>query len=212
MKAVIFDMDGVIADTQKIHGEIEANLLRKQGIEIEGHEISARFAGVRDFEMFETILKENGKTANVDELCSVKRKLFGEAIEKGVDSIEGAVELIHELHAKGVPLAVASSSNRKWIEQILTSLAVFDHFEVIVAGSEVPHGKPAPDIFLKCAELLKMTPENCIVIEDGISGVFGAQKAEMKVIGFGKAVENIADFSTHNMQEVGKIVKGLLRF
>lgn len=212
MKAVIFDMDGVIADTQKVHAEIESKLLLSIGIKIPAHELTARFAGVSDLEMFDTILKENENLTDVEELLSEKRKKFHAEIEKGVNKIEGAVELIQELHLKGIPLAVASSSRREWIERILQSLGVYDTFEVVVSGYEVPHHKPAPDIFLKAAELLKVAPSDCIVIEDGLKGVFAAQKAEMKVIGLGPTVKKIADYSANNMKKVREILWKFLIF
>ena len=82
-----------------------------------------------------------------------------------------------------VPRAVGSSSPHAWVEQILTNLGIQEHFPIIVGGDEVPHGKPAPDIFCRCAELLGVAPDRCAVIEDSANGVLAARRAGMTAIG-----------------------------
>ena len=210
MKAVIFDMDGVIADTQKIHGELDHILLKECGIDIPGHELSARFAGIPAEEVYRILLEEHGKSGDPGEMFQRKEQMFHDEIMKDVEGIEGSVELVHELHERGIPIAVASSTDREGINHILKTLGILELFKATVSGHEVPRGKPAPDVFLRAAELINTPPELCIVVEDGIGGVMGAQKAGMKVIGFGKAVEKIADISTHNMGEVKRVIEELL--
>ncbi len=209
-------MDGVIADTQKVHGALDRLLLKECGVDIPGHEISARFAGIPSEEVYRIVLEENGKTGNPMEMVQRKKQMFRDEIMKGVESVEGAVELVRDLHKRKIPIAVASSTDRDGIDHVLKTLGILHLFNAVVSGSEVPRGKPAPDIFLRAAELIGVPPEHCIVVEDGIGGVLGAQKAGMKVIGFGRAVETIADLSVHSMDEVKQVIghfleKGVLK-
>ncbi len=92
-------------------------------------------------------------------------------------------ELLDRLDRAGIPRAVGSSSHHAWVEKILDHLGLRERFPIIVGGDDVAHGKPAPDIFLRCAELLGVPPERCAVIEDSANGVLAARRAGMAAIG-----------------------------
>jgi beta-phosphoglucomutase-like phosphatase (HAD superfamily) len=90
----------------------------------------------------------------------------------------------------GVPRAVGSSNDHAWVDRVLTGLGVREHFPVIVGGAEVEHGKPAPEIFLRCAELLREAPARSAVIEDSLNGILAARAAGMTAIGLRTAASS----------------------
>ena len=213
IQAVIFDMDGVLADTQRVHAQVESGMLAEMGIEISHHVITARFAGTGMGDQFRTVLKENGITfdeAQITHMVEEKERRYWEDVKRGVREIEGSVDLVTSLKAQNIPVAVATSSNRRMAEHVLGELDITQHIDALVPGDEVERSKPAPDIFLKASRQLNMPPQVCVVIEDGISGVFRAKKAEMKVIGIGQAVRGLGDYSVDHMSEAREILKGLL--
>jgi beta-phosphoglucomutase family hydrolase len=187
-EAVIFDMDGVISDTQKLHAEAESCLLRDRfNISITPVEITDRFAGVRDSVMFEQILVENGIPFNLSQVSQLMIEkwdaMYTITAKTPVEPIPHALELIAHLRENNFKLAIASASNRLFIEYVIDSLDIRDNFDTFVSSQEVENGKPAPDVFLKAAEILGVKPECCVVIEDGRSGMIGAHCAGMKCIG-----------------------------
>ncbi|MBR9680299.1 MAG: HAD family phosphatase [Candidatus Altiarchaeota archaeon] len=210
INAVIFDMDGVISDTQKVHAGTESKLLQDLGVTVSPDEITKRFAGVPDSETFRVLLEENGKSADIQSLLTQKMEIFEATLRSGVDEILGSVNLITWLHEKRVPLAVATSLKRSLMEIVLDELHIREFFTATVPGDEVSKGKPDPEIFLKAAKLLGVKPEDCIVIEDGKSGLKGAKKAGMKTIGLGDHVSGLGDFSAKTPLEIKAHLNSLI--
>ncbi len=183
-KAVIFDMDGVISNTQKYHAKVEIKLLKHLGIHISKEELQDKYAGVSDEEMFIKIFqKKRIQAADIPALVLQKWKLLREIANGKIEAIPHAILLINALKKNGYKLAVASASPHDFIIYVLKSLKVLKKFDAIVSSQEVKHGKPAPDIFLLAAKRLAVLPKDAIVIEDGRSGMIGAKRAYMKCIG-----------------------------
>lgn len=182
-KAVIFDMDGVISDTQNMHAAVEEKMLNERGINISADEITKRFAGVSGKEMFSAIFSKYGKEADIDELVQEKRERVFEAAKGNIKEIPGTREFIEFLFKRNIPLAVASASRHKFIDLVLSELGLKDRFKTVVSSEDVKKGKPAPDIFLLAAEKMGVDPKKCIVVEDGVSGMIAARSAGMKCIG-----------------------------
>ncbi len=200
IKAVIFDMDGVISDTQKFHAEAESRLLKKHGITMKPEEITRRFAGVSDDEMFETIFSERNKPIPpIEELLTDKWSAMYD-LAKNVKPIAGSTDLIAELASRGYGIAVASSSPHRFIDYVLTNLKVDQYFTVRVSAEDVKNGKPAPDIFLLAAEKLNHKATECIVIEDANSGITAAKAAGMPAIAYGLD-NNSADYKVNSHTE-----------
>ena len=182
--AVIFDMDGVISDTQSIHSNAEAYILQRYDINIDPSALSAEFAGITDKIMFETIFERFGrKDITVEEVLESKWEEMERLVAGGIKEIPGAVALISRIYNQGIPLAVASGSPLRFIERVTESLNIRHYFQCLVSADEVPNGKPAPDVFLEAARRLSVLPRKCIVIEDGVSGMTAAVKAEMWCVG-----------------------------
>ena len=186
IKGIIFDMDGVISDTQKLHSKIESELLNRYGINITSSEITEKFSGVRDKEFFDKLLKEQNEKYDLNILMKEKWSRMEKFASKSVDAISGSIKLIQRLSQDGYPLAVASSSNLNYVETVLKTLDVFNHFSYIVSGDMVKKGKPDPESFLLASSKIQINPKNCLVIEDGISGMQAAVAGGMKCIGLVK--------------------------
>lgn len=190
---VIFDMDGVISDTQRFHAVAESAILKTYGIDMAPAAITSKYAGVADDEMFKDILAHHKNiTANPQNLVKQKWNLMAKSASGKIKAIPGAVELIKSLKRNSFKLAVASSSPKAFIDEVIASLKLNTYFDVLVSSDEVESGKPNPDIFLLAASKIDTPPEHTIVIEDGLSGMVAAKEAGMKCIGL---VEDIkADY------------------
>lgn len=183
MKAVIFDMDGVISDTQVIHARFESELFRRHGIEISPEEMSDRYAGVSGRVYFKSEFDRHGIDADIDALVEEKWAMLADLDDDDIVAVPGSVELIGSLKDGGFRLAVASASRRVFVERVLSVLGVLDSFDAIATSQEVEHGKPDPGVFLLAAERLGAKPADCVVIEDGKNGMVAARRAGMKCIG-----------------------------
>jgi beta-phosphoglucomutase-like phosphatase (HAD superfamily) len=183
LEACIFDMDGVISDTQKIHSSLEEGVLLEHGIQMSSKDITRRFSGVSGRDMWPTIFSEFGVPCPSHEMLSelVFERLMSRPVGDIV-AVRGALELIGNLRMRNVPLAVGSGSRLVFIERVLGALDLRDSFQAVASAKEVAHGKPAPDVFLLAAKRLGIAPEACVVIEDGVNGMHAAKAAGMKCI------------------------------
>ena len=207
MFAVIFDMDGVISDTQKVHAKIESELLAKHGVQISPEEVTRKYAGVKTSEFFHELLDRD-----VDEIMQEKCARMAELAKQGIEPMAGSVELIKMLGEKGVKMAVASASNYAYVIEVLTFLGVENCFETIVSGDQVSKGKPDPESFLLAAERMEVSPFYCIVIEDGKSGMIAAKKVGMKCIGLveDESKDYPADILVKSMEEIDLKLIGII--
>lgn len=182
--AVIFDMDGVLIDSEPLHYQTDLTLLGKLGIQIERDYLD-RFVGMTNPEMWKTIISEQGITRDVDEILSEQLELKLKLLEDGDwPALAGAVELVEGLVVKGIPVAVASSSSLPFIEGVLRKTGLDRFIHRYVSAESVARGKPAPDVFLEAARMLAVSPVQCLVVEDSRNGVLAAKAAGMRVIGY----------------------------
>lgn len=193
--SLIFDMDGVIVDSEYIFLSTKTQMLLDRGIDT-NEAYQYQFMGTTFDDMWTTMKKECQLEDSVEALIAEMNHRRQAMLKRdGVKAIAGAVQLIKYLHAKGYRLAVASSSPKADIIRNLTALGLLDCFEVLVSGEEVAHSKPAPDIFLKAAEWLSVDPKTCLVIEDTKHGSQAAKAAQMTCIGFANPDYPLQDLS-----------------
>lgn len=183
-KTVIFDMDGVIVDSEYIFLSTKTQMLLDRGIDTD-ESYQYQFMGTTFDYMWQVMKEENGLSESVPDLIAEMNERR-EAMSKhdGVRPIAGVQDLIHHLKNTGWRLGVASSSPKHEILSNLEALGLSDAFEVKVSGEEVAHSKPAPDVFLRAAQLLSAQPETCLVFEDTKNGSLAAKAAGMTCIGF----------------------------
>jgi len=186
IKAVIFDMDGVIIDSEPLHYKVFMDYTSsKFGLTISDEEYNT-FIGTTNHHMYSTLQKKytiKGELAQLIEEYEEKCHEFLLA-SKMQRPIFGVDILVKNLHQNKIKLALASSSPKKSINIILDMFDMNQFFDVKVSGQEVANSKPAPDIFLRAAELLNIRPEECLVFEDSQNGVLAAKAAGMKCIAY----------------------------
>ena len=169
MKGAIFDMDGVLFDTERIYQQVWQELATERGIELD-QDFPKAISGTNGRYMCEVIERYyhvlDGRTIMEECMARIKRTLsLSVPVKKGVS------ELLDLLQEKGIPVAVASSSSIQQITSNLKTAGLSDYFSAIVSGTEVEHGKPAPDIFLYAAEKIGVKPQECVVFEDSENGI-----------------------------------------
>lgn len=207
IEAVIFDMDGVISDTQKKHSEIESMLLYKLGIHLSSEEITRKYSGVQTSKFFTDLLNEHGiHDVDVNRLMRLKWVEMLNLTKAEIKEVPGAIKLVTDLSQRKIPLAVASASIPGFIDRVLFSLGIIGKFQETISSydAEVKKGKPEPDIFLWAAKKLGKNPEKIVVIEDGINGMIGAKKAGMKCIGLvpNRRWSTPADVNVESLSEI----------
>lgn len=185
IKAVIFDMDGVIIDSEPKHIKFEQELFRSLGAAVNEDE-HLKFVGTTSQYMWASIKRNHKLEQTVDELVKLDRDKYFEFLinDDSLVSINGVNELVVRLKKENLKLAVASSSPIDVIEYVINKLGLIKYFDLIVTGDYVKRSKPNPDIFLYAAEKLSVKPNNCLVIEDSENGVNAAKNADMKCVGY----------------------------
>ena len=184
LKAVIFDMDGVIIDSEPLHAKAAVNAMKKFGVDIT-EEFCYGFVGSTAKHMLEVIKEQNSLSASIDDLMQANLAAKKELLAaEDYPIIPYVKELIIDLHSHGIKLAIASSSPLEEINQTVKKLELEKYISVIVSGMQVENPKPAPDIFLRTANGLEVDPSECVVIEDSYNGVTAAKTAGMTRIGF----------------------------
>lgn len=195
LKAVIFDMDGVLVDTEPLHYRINQMIFHDMGRELP-YEYYKQFIGSTNTHMWTTIIRDYNLEMTPDELNALVYAKKEEILQtEGYPEIAGVRAFVASLHAAGYRLAVASSSAPEMIEKMTEGVGVRSYFERIVSGETVERPKPAPDVFLKAAESLNVSPEECLVIEDSHHGVCAAKAAGMACLGFANPGSGEQDLS-----------------
>jgi HAD superfamily hydrolase (TIGR01509 family) len=191
-RAVIFDMDGVIVDSEPRHERAFMEVLRELGYgDNHGFDFS-QYVGLTDRELWSDFIARHNPPHAMDVLQGMKRERVLRILREDEPLFKGLPELIENLAPK-YKLGLASGSEPVVVEAVLRFRHLRRYFSVVTTSSEVARGKPAPDIFLRAATLLGIAPEECWVIEDSKPGVAAGLAAGMKVI----AITN-----THPAQEL----------
>jgi len=182
-KAVIFDFDGVIVDSEPLHYRTFSEALAPLGVSIERASWYRDFAGTGSRAIIERLLEENGIKADVEALIERRKSLFAGYAGKGaLRPTSGLRVFLRRIRSAGMKTAVASGGHRDNIEQILTGLGLLSQFDAIVGFEDVRNRKPHPEIFLAAARRLSVEPGDCIVIEDSVPGCEAAGRAGMRLV------------------------------
>jgi HAD superfamily hydrolase (TIGR01509 family) len=178
-RAVIFDMDGVLVDSEPVNVEALAVLLAAHGVRYTEAE-NDEFVGVSDREHFTALRERYRLGPTVEELIKRWTGLVLQLIPTRSRPRPGVPEVLERLSQRSYRLALASSALRPVIDARLAALGVAEHFPVIVSALDVARGKPAPDVFLAAAARLGVPPDRCLVVEDSRNGLLAAKAAGMR--------------------------------
>ena len=187
--AVLFDMDGVICDTNPYHLKAWEKFAEKHQLNLEGKDLGYYIYGRTNRDALQLFMQDNafanGNNFTQDQLTDLseeKEALFRDIYRDHVELTGGLHKFLQELKEAGIPLALASNAPISNIDFILDATNTRSYFDAIVDATQVTKGKPDPQIYLRSAELLNVEPGNCIVMEDSTVGVEAGQKAGMKVV------------------------------
>jgi HAD superfamily hydrolase (TIGR01509 family) len=180
IEAVVFDLDGVLLDSEQIWDEVREQLARERGGR--WHERAQRaMMGMSSTEWSQYMHDEIGLPESPEEISAEVVRRLEEQYRQHLPLLDGAVEAVERLAAHW-PLGIASSSNREVIDLVLELSGLAPFFKVTVSSEEVARGKPAPDVYLEAARRLGVTPERSAAIEDSENGIRAAKAAGMRVI------------------------------
>ena len=184
VKAVIFDMDGVIVDSEPLHKEVERKMFAEFGMSI-SPEQQHRFTGTSNANMWTQLKVEFKLPKEVDYYVAIKEERYLKALAANgsVSLIPGVEELLKSLYNHGVTIALASSSSLTNIDLVLRKFNIGRYFKALASGEEVTLAKPNPAVFLLAAQRLGVNPSSCVVIEDSTNGVVAAKAAGMACVG-----------------------------
>jgi HAD superfamily hydrolase (TIGR01509 family) len=191
LKAVIFDFDGVISDSEPCHFAAANKVLDDFGIQLTQQQYYADYLGFTDYELFETVKKKyktDFKGTSIEQLVERKAEVFQELIRQTDHLINGITELIGRLKRNGIKVAVNSGAIAADIKIMLAGSAIEDSFDVIVSADDITKGKPDPEGYLLTLEKLNtvsdspISAKQCVVIEDSRWGIISAKKAGMHVV------------------------------
>lgn len=184
-RAVIFDMDGVLVDTEPLYYKVNVEFLQQQGVTISPRDYD-EFIGIAAPLMWRRVKDRFGLPQTLEWLIENEKRRFFACIEAlpSLAPIAGIPELLKAIRALGIPVGLASSSAMRNIELVLEKSGLRALFHHLTSGEEVVKGKPEPDIFLLAARRLETLPEHCLVLEDSWNGLTGAKAAAMTCVGF----------------------------
>lgn len=200
IQTIVFDMDGIIIDSEPIHMKIEQELFHELGLEITTEE-HWQYVGTSAREMWEDVTDRYQLSVSSNEILAKKQRRYLEHLSntEKLNPVQGVKALIQHLYKNGKNLVLASSATREEIDLVLERLNLTTYFPFTISGAELEQSKPDPMIFLKASRLSKTTPGQCCVIEDSENGVRAAKAAGMKCIGFRNPHSGNQDLSEADM-------------
>src|SRR5947209_5879759 len=178
--AVLFDMDGLLIDSEPVWYDVESEVVRRLG-GVWSHEHQAACIGGTLDASCRYIIGVTGSSVSVDELTTMLLEGMVEHFRAGLPLHAGALELVDAVRARGVPTALVSSSYRVLVDAALDFIGA-DRFDVSVAGDEISRGKPHPEPYLTACQKLSVDPAKCVALEDAASGVQSAEAAGCVVV------------------------------
>ena len=180
--ALIFDMDGTIVHNMPIHNQAWHDTLAEAGVQIDLDEFNRATTGKKTPEILRMMLGPQLSDSEVAYCGERKESLYRERFACCREPLPGLLHLLEQAHTLGIPMAVASAAPPDNIPFILDDLDLRRHFQAVVGGHDVQHGKPNPEIFLKSARILGVEPANCLVFEDALGGIEAARRAGMDAV------------------------------
>ncbi len=211
IKAVIWDLDGVLLDSEKVHSETESETAAKFGIKISPEEVTRLYLGVPIERELTDMAKRAGMDMPLNEALKIRKRILTKKVKSGIPTVPYAKEILIELKSK-YRLAFATNTEEFFAQVAMKKAGLFDFFEFGLYARDIQIAKPDPQVFLKVAALLKLDPSEIAVIEDSESGFTAAKGAGMLLIAR-KGEHNkdkdfsLADYLVEDLREITKYLK-----
>lgn len=214
IKGVIWDVDGVILDSEQLHAEKESETAKAFGIEISPEEIIRLYSGVHIDTEFEDIARRAGKEMSLKKALELSNRILKEKLKGKIPLIPHVKEAIKAL-SKKYKIGLATSSEQYFVETALSKHDLLDYFEARVYVRDVQTPKPHPEIFLKAASLLELSSSGVVVVEDSESGFTAAKAAGILLIarkaGHNKDKDfSLADYVVEDLREIPRILSAIV--
>lgn len=207
IKGVVFDMDGLLLDTERLYKQAMTDICTEWDLEM-SDEIFISLVGIPSNKSAEIYYRHYGDSFDVDAFNTLCFERITAMCEIAVPLKVGALMLVEQLSARNVPMAVATSTGRDMAHNFLDRAGLKPHFDHIVTRHDVTHGKPNPEPFLTAAKRLELAPENCIAFEDSHNGVRAAHGAGMATVMVPDILQPIDEIA----QRCAAIMPSLLHF
>lgn len=195
LQAIVFDFDGTILDTETPDFQTWQEIYRSHGVELPFDLwLQCVGGGTGEFAPVDYLEELLGREIDRQRLRTERRKKFLDRV-RGEPIMPGVLELMAAAERRGVRLAVASSSDRKWVESHLQRLGLHERFAAVVTADDVERVKPDPALYRLAAQKLEVSPQRAIAIEDSYNGMLGAQRAGLRCVSVPNPITRDSDFS-----------------
>jgi len=203
-RAVLWDMDGTLIDSEEFHWISWRNAMASEGIAITRRRFLASF-GQRNDSIIPRWLGAGATPERIERISTAKEELYRQLVRtEGITALPGVASWLHRLHEQGWLQAIASAAPRANIEIVLEALSACHFFQAIVSADDVHKGKPDPEVYLIAASRVGASPHRCIVVEDAVAGVEGARSAGMRSIGVNRNGNHLpADVVVSSLELLG---------
>lgn len=211
---VIFDMDGVLIDSNQYHKKALKSFARKYGYDLSEDDLRARIYGRQNKDWIPRLFEREMTADEIEEYAVEKESLFQKVFLKDVAPVDGLMRFLDVLKEENIPRAIATSAPRMNVDFVFNHTPIGDYFGLVLDDSHIKRGKPDPEAYLKASELLGFEPERCVVFEDSLSGVESGLNAGCKVIAVGTTHEEnefhgidlyIRDFENITLEDVSRL-------
>ncbi len=213
--AVIFDMDGVVADTNPFHSLAWKAFAEKYKLSLNENDLKNHVFGRTNKNIFDFLFNKSLSEDRISELANEKEIIFRELFRTKIKPLPGLISLLEDLKSNSFKIGMATSAPEENVTLIVDVLKIRKYFDAIVDPKDIVQSKPDPEIYIKCSQLLSVLPERCLVFEDSLPGIQSAIAAGIKVIGvttthkrdeLNNTVMTIKDFTEINVQFIKKVV------
>ncbi len=197
-KAILFDFDGILVDSNPFHFEAHRRALEKYGVKITKADYIENGNGMDKEPFYENMQEKYGVAFDLAKARRAKREIYGELLD-GVQLVEGVGGILEGLYGK-FRMAIASTTHRDYILRILKNTGIEKYFDAISSSKELDRGKPFPDVYLDAMDKLGVLPEECVAVEDSHNGIAAAKNASVKCIAIPNEFTDRQDLSQADLR------------